>query len=84
MRAHDILGLQNGVIRISAPTLSEAVAALLPTIGDCATVSVYYGKGLKKSAATEIFAEIESALPDADVTEATGGQGVYSLLVSGE
>ena len=84
VRAHDILGLQNGVIRISAPTLSEAVAALLPTIGDCATVSVYYGKGLKKSAATEIFAEIESALPDADVTEATGGQGVYSLLVSGE
>ena len=84
VRAHDILGLQNGVIRISAQTLSEAVAALLPTIEDCATVSVYYGKGLKKSAAAEIFAAVESALPDADVTEAAGGQGVYTLLISGE
>ncbi len=84
VRAHDIIGLQNGVIRISAPTLSEAVASLLSTIADCATVSVYYGKDMKKSAAAEIFAEIEKALPDADVTEVDGGQGVYTLLVSGE
>ena len=84
VRAHDIIGLQNGVIRISAPTLSEAVASLLSTIADCATVSVYYGKDMKESAAAEIFAEIEKALPDADVTEVDGGQGVYTLLVSGE
>lgn len=84
VHARDIIGLSNGAIRVAAQSLSEAVAALLPTIADCATVSVYYGKGLKKSAAEEIFAEIEAALPDADVTEVDGGQGVYSLIVSGE
>lgn len=84
VRARDIIGLANGTIRVSAQSLSEAVAALLPTIADCATVSVYYGKGLKKSTAAEIFDEIEAALPDADVTEVDGGQGVYGLIVSGE
>lgn len=84
VRARDIIGLANGTIRVSAQSLSEAVAALLPTIADCATVSVYYGKGLKKSTAAEILDEIEAALPDADVTEVDGGQGVYGLIVSGE
>lgn len=84
VHARDIIGLSNGVIRVASRSLSEAVAALLPTIADCATVSVYYGKGLKKSAAEELFGEIEAALPDADVTEVDGGQGVYSLIVSGE
>lgn len=84
VHARDIIGLSNGVIRVASRSLSEAVAALLPTIADCATVSVYYGKGLKKSVAEELFGEIEAALPDADVTEVDGGQGVYSLIVSGE
>ncbi len=84
VRAKDVIGLSNGVIRVSAQSLSDAVDALLPTIADCTTVSVYYGKGLKKSTAEEIFDEIEAALPDADVTEIDGGQSVYGLIVSGE
>lgn len=84
VRAHDILGLQNGVIRISSPTFSESVSALLPAIADCPTVSVYYGRGMKKSVAAEIFEQIEKALPDADVTEVDGGQSVYPLIVTGE
>lgn len=84
VRARDVLGLQNGVIRVSVPTLMEAVEVLLPAIADCPTVSLYYGHDLKRETAEKIFAHVEKALPDADVTEVDGGQSVYPLLITGE
>ena len=39
---------------------------------------------LKVEFSADEMAYLQAALPDADVTEVDGGQGVYGLIVSGE
>ena len=85
VRERQFLGLSENKVVTAADTLDETFARLAEKIGECDLLTVYYGKDVKKEAAEKAAAVLTELLPDCgDISVVSGGQPIYSYILSAE
>lgn len=79
------IGLVEGKVRYSADSLYSCVEKLVYELEGKECVTVYCGEEISASEMSEVRDELEGMLgSDVDVTVISGGQPVYSLILSAE
>ncbi len=85
VREKQFLGLSENKVITASDTLDETLATLAEDIGSCDLLTVYYGSTVRKDAAEKTAAELGELLPDCgDITIVSGGQPIYSYILSAE
>ncbi len=86
VRKHQYLGLCEDKVQMADDDLNSLILHLVNRIPDCEVMTVYYGKGVKKSAAEDMLEEIVSAIGDRvdDISLVYGGQPLYPYIISAE
>lgn len=81
----DIMGLQEGKIKVITKDVAEAVENLLSGMveGDN-TISLYYGEEVKESDAEALKAKLEDKFSNCDFNVYNGGQPLYYYYISVE
>lgn len=79
-----VLGLKNGKIAAVADELTDCVKGLFDTVEDASLVTVFCGEEATDERTAAIIAMAEEKYPDADVTQAEGGQPLYDYIISVE
>lgn len=81
----DIMGLEEGKIKVITKDVAEAVEKLLSGMieGDN-TVSLYYGEDVKESDAETLKAKLEESFSNCDFNVYNGGQPLYYYYISVE
>lgn len=82
----DILGLFDGKITVVAPTVDEAVLALVPQTfdEDTSLITLLYGEGVEADEAEALAARLAERYEDYEVEVQPGGQAVYYYLIAVE
>ena len=80
----ETLGLLNGKIVCNDADRVECIKALIEKVenDDAVAVTVYYGEDADEAQAEEITAVLSEKYPDAEVMTLSGGQPVYSYVIS--
>lgn len=86
IKTDDFMGIVEGQIKVSVPVLKEAV---LQTIGEMVTedseiLTLIYGEDVSEEEIEELSEAIEELYPSLEVDIHSGGQPVYSYLLSVE
>lgn len=86
IKKHQYLGIGEGKILTASDELTAAVLDLVATIEPCDLMTVYYGRGVKESAAEQMVEAIASAAGDkiGEITPVYGGQPLYPYIISAE
>jgi hypothetical protein len=79
-----IIGLLNGKLITSAPTLEEACTNLLKKVGmdDYELITMFYGNNISEKQVEEIAEMIAESYPDLEVEVQEGGQPHYQFIFS--
>ena len=79
-----IIGMLDGKLIVSSPTLDEACLSLLGKIemDETELITMFYGSNIKKDEVDRIAALIEEAYPDHEVEIQAGGQPHYQFIFS--
>lgn len=78
------MGLAGDKIEAVDETLEGVIEQLINNYSDCELFTVYYGHGVKEKEAERIADMISLIIPDADVECVSGGQKIYSYIISAE
>lgn len=80
----DSLGLVNGKIVVNSPDRLECIKSLLekPERDEVSYVTICYGEGANEEEANEVCTLYSEKYPDAEVLVLSGGQPVYSYIIS--
>lgn len=79
-----IIGLLNGKLITSAPTLEQACVDLLDKVGmdDYELITMFYGNNITEKHVEEIAAMLEDKYPEHEVEVQEGGQPHYQFIFS--
>lgn len=82
----DYLGIADGEIQASAPTLASTVEQLLQkmVVPDAEIVTVFYGRDTEEAQAEALERYITEQFPDVEVEMHYGGQPLYYYLIAVE
>ena len=82
----DIIGLHNGKIEYSGPSVHDVVMEMMKAIvtDEDELITVYYGAETAEADAEQMTAEIAAAYPNCDAECHMGGQPLYYYLISVE
>ena len=86
IRAGEYLALLENTLLATGPELEEIVAAVKKTLSsfDPEFITVFYGESVKEEDAEAVAAELEGAMPEAELSVISGGQPVYYYMSSAE
>jgi hypothetical protein len=81
-----IIGLQNGELKVTGATPGEVVQKLLEEMNpaDREIITLYYGEDVSDSAADKLVALLQERWPDQEIESVAGGQPHYHYILSVE
>ncbi len=81
-----IIGLQDGKLRVTGATVEEVVRALLEEMNpaDREIITLYYGEDVSESAANTLASHLQQDWPDQEIEVVAGGQPHYHYILSVE
>ncbi len=86
IREGDIIGLHNGQIEFSGPSVHDVAMETLKNVvtDEDELITVYFGADVTEAEAEALTAELAQEYPDCDVEYHNGGQPLYYYLISVE
>ncbi len=86
IREGDIIGLHNGQIEFSGPSIHDVALETLKNVvtDEDELITVYFGADITEAEAEALTAELAEAYPHCDVEYHNGGQPLYYYLISVE
>ncbi len=85
VKKNQLIGLVDNDLRYACDSMDACLTSLAGEIADKEIITVYYGKGVGDSEAEHAAAVLSGALgPGHDIMTVSGGQPIYTYLISAE